>query len=888
MAVFVLGMHRSGTSAVARTVNLLGVSLGESTDLMPANEDNPRGYWESSALRLLNDELLEQLGGTWSAPPRPAPGWESSADLRLMPIRARLLFRSVYRTPVWIWKDPRNCLLLPFWVKTLGIRPVVVLVRRNPLEVWRSLARRNGLSKPTALALWERYMREALIHASGLPVFSLAYESLLQEPLERCHALRSFLVAQGIACGSVDRRAEIQAFLAPELRHAEYGVGAVAEDADLTQPQRDLFRGLEQLPEASEAFVPPVLGPESAETEALLAERRHLELAFLNERQERWRLERMTMWFFEDMVNRGRQTQPWSMRRSSAAPFVPEGPDDRAQYERWLERGSGRAEERRARLAERLAALENHPEISVLIATASPAVEALAAAIDSLHAQIYTRWQLSLSVEDGDDGVSRFLDEASRSDPRVLVSRRAETGALWQTLRTALERATGEWIVFLRDGDRLDPEALGEIALRQSAEPEADVLYSDEDSLDASDRRFAPRFKPDWSPDLLLAQPYLGGLLAVRRELVEQVGGIRPGFDGAEHYDLALRATERARHVTHLPKLLCHRRAPGLSNGDGSPSVGNARAAIIDALARRGEEASVEDADVPGTFRVKRAIRSTLRVSIIIPFRDEPALLARCLQSIHRCAGYEHWEALLVDNQSWQPETHALLARLASDARCRLLQYDKPFNWSEINNWAAAQSSSDLLLFLNNDTEACREGWLSAMIEHAQRPEVGAVGARLLYPNGLVQHAGVILGLHGVADHAFRLLPADAPGHLALAKSIRNCSAVTGACMMVRRAVFAEMHGFDESFGVAFNDIDFCLRLRERGYLIVYTPFAELIHFESASRGVADEGIEGSRLARRWLQPGTMDPYFNPNLSLRSPHFGLALDEEVESCKPTT
>lgn len=888
MAVFVLGMHRSGTSAVARAVNLLGVSLGESADLMPANEANPRGYWESSALRLLNDELLERLGGTWSAPPRLEPGWESSADLRLLSIRARLLFPSVYRTSVWIWKDPRNCLLLPFWVKTLGIRPVVVLVWRNPLEVWHSLARRDGLSKPTALALWERYTRQALVHASGLPVFVLTYERLLHDPEKRCGALRSFLVARGIPCDPADRRAEIQGFLAPELRHAEYGVAAVAADADLTRPQRDLFHELEQLPEASEAFAPPALGPESATTEDLLAERRRLELELLRERRECQRLERMTMSLFDDVVNRARQTPSWSMLRSSAAPPAAEGRDDRAQYERWLELETGRVDERRARLAERLAALAEHLQISVVFAPSSSALDPLASAVDSLRAQIYPHWQLSVCVERGDDAVPRFLDEASRSDPRVLASHRAETRERWRALQTALERTTGDWVVFLRDGDRLDAEALGEIVLQLSAEPEADVLYSDEDSLDASGGRFEPRFKPDWSPDLLLAQPYLGGLLAVRRRLVDEVGGFRPGFDDAELYDLALRATERARQVTHLPKILCHGLAPEISNGAGSSSATCARAAIADALLRRGEEATVEDGDVPGTFRVRRAIRSMPRVSIIIPFRDEPDLLAHCLQSIHRLAGYEHWEALLVDNQSWQPETHALLARLASDSRCRVLRYDEPFNWSGINNWAVEQSGGDLLLFLNNDTEACREGWLTAMIEHAQRPEVGAVGARLLYPNGLVQHAGVILGLHGVADHAFRFLPADSPGHLALARSIRNCSAVTGACMMVRRGVFADVRGFDETFGVAFNDIDFCLRLRERGYLIVYTPFAELIHFESASRGVADEVTEGSRLAKRWLQPGRSDPYFNPNLDLRSPDFGLALDEEAESCKPTT
>lgn len=876
MAVFVLGMHRSGTSAVARTVNLLGVSLGEEADLMPANEANPRGYWESSALHLLNDELLERLGGTWSAPPRLEPGWESSADLRLLSIRARLLFPSVYRTSVWIWKDPRNCLLLPFWVKTLGIRPVVVLVHRNPLEIWRSLARRDALSKPTAIALWERYTRQALVHASGLPVFVLAYERLLHDPEERCGALRSFLIARGIPCDPADRRAEIQGFLAPELRHAEYGVAAVADDADLTRPQRDLFRELEKLPEASEAFAPPALGPESATTEDLLAERRRIELELLRERRECQRLERTTMSLFDDVVNRARQTPSWSMLRSSAAPPAAERRDDRAQYDQWLERETGRVDERRTRLAERLAALADRPQISVVFAPSSSALEPLASVVDSLRAQIYPRWQLSVCAERGDDAVPRFLDEASRSDPRVLVSHRAETRELWRALQTALERATGEWVVFLRDGDRLDVEALGEIALQLSAEPEADVLYSDEDSLDASGGRFDPRFKPDWSPDLLLAQPYLGGLLAVRRGLVEQMDGFRPGFDRAELYDLALRATERARQVTHLPKILCHGLAREISNGAGSSSATSARAAIADALLRRGEEATVEDGDAPGTFRVRRAIPSTPRVSIVIPFRDEPDLLAHCLQSIHRFAGYEHWEALLVDNQSWQPETHALLARLESDSRCRVLHYDKPFNWSGINNWAVERSGSDLLLFLNNDTEACREGWLTAMIEHAQRPEVGAVGARLLYPNGLVQHAGVILGLHKVADHAFRFLPADAPGHLALARSIRNCSAVTGACMMVRRRVFEEMGRFDERFGVTFNDIDFCLRLRERGYWIVYTPFAELIHFESMTRGAADEIDDAGQLAKRWGASGRSDPYFNPNLSKSG--FGLALE----------
>jgi GT2 family glycosyltransferase len=876
VTVFVLGMHRSGTSAVARTINLLGPSLGEAKDLMPATEDNPRGYWESLALRLLNDELLERLGGTWSAPPPLEPGWESSADLGVMSVGARARFRSVYRTPVWIWKDPRNCLLLPYWRKTLDIRPVVVLVRRNPLEIWRSLARRDGFSKPTALALWERYLREALGNTSGLPVFALAYERLLREPDECSDALRSFLVTRGIACDSVERRAELRAFLARELRHSEYGAAAVADDTDFAPQQRNLFRALEGLPQVNDTFTPPDVGPESATTEDLLAERRRLELEILHEHRERQRLERMTMSLFDEAVNRTLGAPARPLRRPPAEPPTVSGADDAVLYERWLEREEVRADERRAYLRERLAARQNLPEISVVTGPLPHAVAAVVSVIGSLRVQLHSRWQLSVCVEGDGEDIRRILDEVSRADARVLVSYGADPNRVSQALQTALERTTGEWVVFLRDGDRLDAEALGEIALAVSMEPETDVLYTDEDSVDRSGRRCAPRFKPDWSPDLLLSQPYVGGLLAVRRSLVEPVGGIRSGFDGAEHYDLALRVTERAKRVTHLPKVLCHRLAQGASNGVESPPAACVRTVIADALARRGEEGTVEDGDAPGTFRVRRAIRSTPRVSIIIPFRDEPDLLGRCIASIRRFAGYENWEALLVDNQSWLPETRALLARLEGDPHCRLLRHDNPFNWSEINNWAAEQSDGELLLFLNNDIEACREGWLVAMIEHAQRPEVGAVGARLLYPNGLVQHAGVILGLRGVANHAFRFFPAADPGYLALAKSIRNCSAVTGACMMVRRNVFEEAGRFDERFGVVFNDIDFCLRLRERGYWIVFTPFAELLHFESMTRGAADEIADAGQLAKRWLTPGRSDPYFNPNLGRSD--FGLALE----------
>jgi GT2 family glycosyltransferase len=273
---------------------------------------------------------------------------------------------------------------------------------------------------------------------------------------------------------------------------------------------------------------------------------------------------------------------------------------------------------------------------------------------------------------------------------------------------------------------------------------------------------------------------------------------------------------------------------------------------------------------------VRRAIRGRPAVSVIIPFRDEARLLERCLRSIHEFAGYEPWEALLVDNGSWEPETKAVLRHLAGDAKCRLLSYPGAFNWSAINNQAVRQSRGDLLLFLNNDIESFERGWLAAMVEHAARAEIGAVGARLLYPNGMVQHAGVMLHPEGFARHPFRFLPGEAPGYFGMAKLIRNCTAVTGACMMVRRGVFEELGGFDESLPVDFNDVDFCLRALERGYRIVYTPYAALTHHESLTRGLSCEPSHADAMRRRWAGRIESERYVSPNLPWRAAHATLS------------
>jgi GT2 family glycosyltransferase len=270
-------------------------------------------------------------------------------------------------------------------------------------------------------------------------------------------------------------------------------------------------------------------------------------------------------------------------------------------------------------------------------------------------------------------------------------------------------------------------------------------------------------------------------------------------------------------------------------------------------------------------------------VSIIVPFRDGAALLERCVGSIAQTAGYERFEVLLVDNASWEPETQMTVRALCADSRMRLLHDPADFNWSDINNRAAQSAAGELLLFMNSDVEGRSRGWLSAMVEHALRPEVGPVGARLLYPDGRVQHAGVIVGFGGRAEHAFRFCPGDSSGYRGLAKLQRNCAAVTGACLMVRRSLFAELGGFDGSFAVAFNDVDFCMRARKEGYLVVYTPYAELVHHESATRGVSTDNDEAAALIARWGSVLAADPYFNPNLSRWRAEFALPRASERAS-----
>jgi GT2 family glycosyltransferase len=489
----------------------------------------------------------------------------------------------------------------------------------------------------------------------------------------------------------------------------------------------------------------------------------------------------------------------------------------------------------------------------------------------------YARWMaLHEPVIEAEDALDAILDPGlvvsfavAGGSPAAVARTRgsleAQTCGRWElstgdTLAGALAQARGDLVVPLAAGDELAPRAVAALA-RRAADTGADVVYADEDRIEATGARAAPRFKPDWSPELLLGLDYLGAPVAYRAELVRAAGPWR------DPWDLALRATERAAHVVHLPRVLVHRAETPPRDAEAE------RLALADAVHRRGLNATVEDGAAPGTWRVRRAIRGEPFVSMIVPTRDKVHLLRTTIESVEGQSTWRRFEFLVVDNGSVEPETIRYLEELRG--RHRVIRHDAAFNWAAMNNLAAREARGDYLLFLNNDVDVIAPGWLEAMLEHAQQPDVGAVGAKLLYPDGRVQHAGVVLGIGGVAGHAFKLLGGDEPGYLGLASVTREVGAVTGACMMSSRAAFEVVGGFDERFRVAFNDVDYCIRLRERGLRVVYTPHALLHHHEQATRGALHPPEDEARLRTTWHAALALDPFYSPHLTHEREDFSV-------------
>ena len=543
-----------------------------------------------------------------------------------------------------------------------------------------------------------------------------------------------------------------------------------------------------------------------------------------------------------------------------------------------------------------LRALPHKPLISIVMPCYETPPEYLRAAIASLQNQFYPNWELCL-VDDASpsDCVLPTIEPFKTSDSRIRVMRREENRHISAASNTALAMAQGEWVVLMDHDDLLNNTALLEIVIEINKSPVTQIIYSDEDYIDGNGKRSDPYFKPDFDPDLLLGCNIVNHLAAYRRELLISIGGFREGVEGSQDHDLILRTSAVCgpKAIRHIPSVLYHWRQQAgpksFSEKNLEKCILASHKAVTEHLLGKGVNASVTPAPLaPSYIRVHFPVPvASPQVSILIPTRDRAELLDTCISGIIDRTSYRNFEILVADNGSVEESTTRLFRKLKRSSNIKILSLPGPFNYSRLNNQAALEASGEVILLLNNDVDVISPEWLTEMVSHAIRPEVGAVGAKLFYKNGTIQHAGVVLGMGwpgGVAGHFGLGASRDDPGLFGSLALLRSVSAVTGACLAVRRELYDAVGGLDEkNLAVAFNDVDFCLRLRERGYRNVWTPFAELYHYESVSRG---DDLSGEKLARfqteiaymrqRWGTALDEDPYWNPHLSLNSPHREIA------------
>ena len=541
------------------------------------------------------------------------------------------------------------------------------------------------------------------------------------------------------------------------------------------------------------------------------------------------------------------------------------------EYEKWFEEHRASAEDLE-QMRNQVRAFASQPLVSILTPVFETPVPWLREAVESVLAQVYENWELLL-IDDGstDADLLRALPAFALRDQRIRLVKLESHQGISAALNRGLDLANGEWVTFLDHDDVLEPEALFQNVKRLQQNPGLDLIYSDEDKL--TDQGVdSPILKPDWSPDFFLSCNYLCHMIFLRRDLVRQVGGFESQFDGSQDYDLLLRVSERTERIDHIPRVLYHwRRSESSSSSDVRQKPGQLEASLraIEAhLKRRGEQAYVAVDWRSHAFYVRRELREAKQISIIIPSFRGSSPLDRCLESLVSRTSYPNYEIAIV-----QMGERDKIAEAATNFSHRVLYFADAVNDSAAKNYAVAHTDSPWLLFLDVNVEAIDPDWLTIMAEYVQRPEVGAIGPRLINPAGTIEHAGLVLGVNGIAESAFRGFPAEHPGVNRQLQMTRNYSAVSGACLLMRREVFQQIGGFDENLSGALADVDLCLKMRDVGYLIVYTPLAKL-HWDALPFEKLD--VRGEAIMReRWSRVLERDPYYNLNLSRERADFSL-------------
>lgn len=559
-------------------------------------------------------------------------------------------------------------------------------------------------------------------------------------------------------------------------------------------------------------------------------------------------------------------------------------------YQLWIERNE--PGEHELNLQKKIK-FNYNPTISIFTDPANMSGQCLNNTINSIVNQTYQNWELCiLNQEDKKINWKQLAkDHEVLTDQKKIkfINNKQAPGNSSQLSSLA----TGDFISFLAEAIVLAPFALFEIVRAINENPGVEFLYFDEDKMVLTgdgEERFDPHFKPGWAPDTLRSYNYIGHFFVIGKKLGNKIGWLNKGTASHDYYDFCLKVLENTGNIFHIPRVLYHQvqdKHPLLSKtGSKKLSYPHHEMNALDAhFSRSGIDAKVDYGTLAGTYHPRYPQEANHKISIIIPNKDSTEDLEKCLHSIRAKSSFKNFEIIIVDNGSTMAETFSFYQRIKENKKVKIIKWDKPFNYAAVNNYAVNHSSGDILLFLNNDTEVINPDWLEQMLEHALREEIGAVGAKLYYPDQTIQHAGVVIGMLDLAGHGHRYSPGDSPGYWGRLKIIQNVSAVSGACLMTRKNVFYNVRGFDERFRMDFNDIDLCLKIREKGFLIVWTPFTELYHIEMKTRGFHDTALKQKNCKRelelfqkKWQHIlGQGDPYYNPNLTLEREDFSLEL-----------
>ena len=886
-ALIVVGMHRSGTSALAGMLSHLGVAFGRR--LMPPSPDNPRGYWEHMEIVGAHHRLMAALDYGWDdIRPLPEGFAQSAAAGQARQRLAAILSEDFAGAALWGVKDPRLCRLVPVWLKLLkdlSATPRFVLTLRDPAEVALSLVARDGMSEERALLLWLRHTLEGERATRGHKRSIVRFEELIAPGGWRAIAAR---IAEELAIGwpadGPRVEAAIDRHLSGELRHQRAGgrppqgraagwVEAVYAALCGASDGTDVCDAVAaELARADRLFL-PMLAADAAAAAARLSATEHqtAELRALAQRQD----------------------AELKLLKQRPGPVVGAPAAAVDAYAQWIASRASTALARADWVAERAAAWAQLPKLALGMIL-PPGTEArVERTLQSLRAQIVGAWELHVAG-------AGTAPPVVAGDERLIWHGGAGSPA--ERLNRALAASPAEWVALIDAGDGLAPHALFGLAEAMFVHPEWGAVYSDEDRIDRQGARSGPHFKPDFNLDLLRSLPYIGGLLAVRREIFAELGGFDPGRDGTEEYDLALRLAERLEPgcFGHIADILYHRSTEsGRSTRPIAEICADMPKVVQAHLDRLGIAAAAEAGEQPHFCRVRyRHEGPEPLVTIIVPTRDQPMLLKRCVETVLQMTQYQNYEIVVVDNGSTDPDACAYLQTIEDKAgeigsRIRVLRHPGEFNFAAMNNRAVREEArGDYLCLLNNDAAPLAGDWLGEMMSLARRPDIGVVGAKLFYPDGRIQHAGVVLGIGfgAPAEHPYIGEPEQSFGYWGRARVVQQFSAVTAACLVTRRAIWEALGGLDEeAFAVAFNDIDYCLRVGAAGCRVVWTPFARLRHdaaasqradVERKSREETQARFKRERVAmfQRWLPQIAFDPAYNRNLS--SMGAGFAVETE--------